>query len=528
MTDLILDAEVVAQLCRENMPELRDVLRLRRDAGHRNWLYVGQLTQILDLLTEAASADGESDPQCVARTTLKMFCEDCQWLSALAGDAELVCYTDPMAAALVQAAKRLGDDALILTGVDSRLQCGTPFVDATSAEISALDSKVEFIDLKTQQDHIRSAVETNMHRVLHHGRYVMGAEISQLEQRLAQSVGVDHCICVSSGTDALLIALIAMGVGPGDEVITSPFSFFASVEVIVLLGAKPIYVDIDPATFNIDADKIEAAVTKRTRVILPVSLYGQCSDMDTINAIALRYNLTVIEDAAQSFGATYKGRHSGGLSDVACTSFFPAKPLGAYGDGGACFTADASLATVLRQVRDHGQDRRYHHARLGVNGRLDTLQAAVLLAKLDIFEDEIKNRQKVADRYAEKLFNLHRDGLLVLPFLHPHNTSSWAQYTLRVGVRDALLAAMTEQGIPTAVHYPVPLYEQPALLQNDVDCPESGRAANEVISLPMHPYLKPETQDRIIGTLANALVVTGSGDRLYYDAESLKHEDRNN
>ncbi len=512
MTDLILDAEVVAQLCRDDMPELRDVLRLRRDNGHRNWLYVGQLSQILDLLTKAASAEGNSDPQCVARVKLANFCGDCQWLSALGGDAELICDTDPMAAALVEAAKRLGDGTRILTSIDSRLQCGTPFIDARSADITTLTSKVDFIDLKTQQDNIRSKVEANLHRVLHHGRYVMGAEIPQLEQRLAQSVGIDHCICVSSGTDALLIALIAMGVESGDEVITSPFSFFASVEVIALLGAKPIYVDIDPSTFNINVDKIEAAVTNRTRAILPVSLYGQCSDMDTINAIASRHNLTVIEDAAQSFGATYKGRRSGGLSDVACTSFFPAKPLGAYGDGGACFTSDASLATVLRQVRDHGQDRRYHHARLGVNGRLDTLQAAVLLAKLDIFEVELNNRQAVADRYTEQLSNFHRDGLLILPHVHPDNTSSWAQYTVRVGERDAIQTAMSEQGIPTAVHYPVPLYDQPGLLQIGVECPESNRAANEVISLPMHPYLKPETQDRIISALANSLgAVVSSG-----------------
>jgi UDP-2-acetamido-2-deoxy-ribo-hexuluronate aminotransferase len=390
-------------------------------------------------------------------------------------------------------------------------------MDVGSISVMTLDSNVDFIDLKAQQDRIRPVLESNMHRVLHHGRYVMGDEISQLEQQLAQIVGVDHCICVSSGTDALLIALMALGIGPGDEVITSPFTFFAAGEVIALLGAKPVYVDIDPATFNIDANRIETVVTDRSCAILAVSLFGQCADMDAINAIASRHSLAVIEDAAQSFGATYKGRCSGALSDIACTSFFPAKPLGAYGDGGACFTGDTSLAAVLRQIRDHGQDRRYHHARLGVNGRLDTLQAAVLLAKMDVFEGEMKKRQTVADRYAEQLSGLHGDGLLVLPHVHADNTSSWAQYTLRVGLRDAVQVAMTKQGIPTAVHYPVPLYDQPALFQSDVDCPECDRAADEVISLPMHPYLKLETQDKIIDALTNALTAT---DHLHYGAGS--------
>jgi UDP-2-acetamido-2-deoxy-ribo-hexuluronate aminotransferase len=301
------------------------------------------------------------------------------------------------------------------------------------------------------------------------------------------------------------MALMALEIGPGDEVITSPFTFFATAEVIALLGATPVYADIDPQTFNIDAAKIEAAITRRTRAIMPVSLYGQCAEMDEINVIGQRHSVPVIEDAAQSFGATYRGQRSCALSEVACTSFFPAKPLGAYGDGGACFTRDENLAIRLRQIRDHGQDRRYHHAHLGVNGRLDTMQAAVLLAKLDIFEDEINRRQVVAQRYAQQLAILESEGKLALPMVRSHNISSWAQYTIRVQGRNQLQQALAKNGIPTAVHYPVPLYRQPALTQNETNCPQSDRAADEVLSLPMHAYLGEAVQDRVSQTLAEAL-----------------------
>ena len=510
MTDLLLDASAVAAVCGRDNGDA-SWRAVRKDLQHQNrrvWLYLGELGDILEYLAEepAFVATGDSEDQVTAAGhTLADLARDCQWLAALAEDAHGLDDPDPMAAVLTRAASRLGEDTQIITANPRRLSRGQPFVDAASVLRQNVEASIGFIDLQAQQDRLRPQLESNLHRVLHHGRYVIGPEITELEAQLAGYVGVEHCICVSSGTDALLIAMMALGIGPGDEVITSPFTFIATGEMITLLGAKPVYVDIDPATFNIDADRIEAAVTDRTRIILPVSLYGQCADMDTISAIATRHELTVIEDAAQSFGATYKGRRSGALSDIACTSFFPAKPLGAYGDAGACFTRDEKLAATMRQVRDHGQDRRYHHVRLGINGRMDTLQAAVLLAKMDIFDDELQKRQAVVVRYAEQLAGLEHRDRLVLPWVHPDNTSSWAQYTLRASGRDALQTAMVGQGIPTAVHYPMLLYDQPALVQPGIDCAESDRAAREVISLPIHPYLEPVVQARITAALKKVL-----------------------
>ena len=510
MTDLLLDASAVAAVCGRDNGDA-SWRAVRKDLQHQNrrvWLYLGELGDFLEHLAEESAfvATGDSEDQVTAAGhTLADLARDCQWLAALAEDAHGLDDPDPMAAVLTRAASRLGEDTQIITANPRRLSRGQPFVDAASVLRQNVEASIGFIDLQAQQDRLRPQLESNLHRVLHHGRYVIGPEITELEAQLAGYVGVEHCICVSSGTDALLIAMMALGIGPGDEVITSPFTFIATGEMITLLGAKPVYVDIDPATFNIDADRIEAAVTDRTRIILPVSLYGQCADMDTISAIATRHELTVIEDAAQSFGATYKGRRSGALSDIACTSFFPAKPLGAYGDAGACFTRDEKLAATMRQVRDHGQDRRYHHVRLGINGRMDTLQAAVLLAKMSIFDDELQKRQAVVVRYAEQLAGLEHRDRLVLPWVHPDNTSSWAQYTLRASGRDALQTAMVGQGIPTAVHYPMLLYDQPALVQPGIDCAESDRAAREVISLPIHPYLEPVVQARITAALKKVL-----------------------
>ena len=262
---------------------------------------------------------------------------------------------------------------------------------------------MQFIDLKAQQARIEAEIQARIQAVLAHGRYIMGPEVAELEQRLADYVGVRHCVGVSSGTDALLVALMALDVGPGDEVITTPFTFVATAEVIALLGAVPRFIDIDPVTYNLDPGRIESAIGPKTRAIMPVSLYGQCADMDAINAIAARHGLPVIEDAAQSFGATYKNRRSCGLSTIGCTSFFPSKPLGCYGDGGACFTDDERLATLMRQVMNHGQDKRYSHPRLGINGRLDSLQAAVLLAKMGIFPDEVERRAAAGARYTALL-----------------------------------------------------------------------------------------------------------------------------
>jgi UDP-2-acetamido-2-deoxy-ribo-hexuluronate aminotransferase len=308
---------------------------------------------------------------------------------------------------------------------------------------------------------------------------------------------VKHCIGVSSGTDALLIAMMALEIGPGDEVITTPFTYFATGEMIILLGAKPVFVDIDEQTYNINPSKIEQAITAKTKAIVPVSLYGQCADFDRINSIAIKYGLPVIEDGAQSFGATYKGKKSCSLSTIGCTSFFPSKPLGGYGDSGACFTDNDELANVMRQVRVHGQDRRYHHLRIGINGRMDTIQAAILLVKLDLFKKEVQVRQALGENYSQLL----RENCpeIITPFIEKNNTSVYAQYTIQVKNRDELQRFLKNDGIPTAVHYPVCLNKQPATKTNEFNLPVSESLANKAMSLPMHPYLK-DSDMTIIGS----------------------------
>ncbi len=359
---------------------------------------------------------------------------------------------------------------------------------------------MQFIDLKSQQQPIRADIEQRIAKILDHGQYILGPEIGEMEQVLAEYVGAKHCISVASGTDALLIALMALEIGPGDEVITTPFSFIATAEVIALLGATPVFVDVDDKTYNLDPAKIEAAIGPKTKAIMPVGIFGQCADMDAINAIAATHGLPVIEDAAQSFGAEYKGRKSCGLSTIGCTSFFPAKPLGCYGDGGACFTDDEALDARMRELRNHGQDRRYHHPRVGINGRMDTLQAAVILSKMSLFPDEVQKRSELGAQYSQLL----AEANCTTPHIADGNLCVYAQYTLRVADRDSLAKQLADNGIPTAVHYPVTLDQQPALASC---CRVSGelnnahKIAEEVISLPMHPYLSDDDQR----TIANAV-----------------------
>jgi UDP-2-acetamido-2-deoxy-ribo-hexuluronate aminotransferase len=332
----------------------------------------------------------------------------------------------------------------------------------------------------------------------------MGPEVKELEDRLAAYTGARHCITVASGTEALLMSLMALGIGPGDEVITTPFTFAATAEVIVLVGAKPVFVDIEPDTCNIDASLIEAKITPRTKAIMPVSLYGQVSDMDEINAIAARHGgIPVIEDAAQSFGATYKGRKSCNLSTIGCTSFFPSKPLGCYGDGGAIFTNDDALAKALREIRVHGQERRYHHTRVGVGGRMDTLQCAVVLGKFDRFEWELRRRREIGARYSDLL----ADSSIELLTVCPDRDCVWAQYTVFVNDRPLVQAALQEQGIPTAVHYPKPLHYQPAYTQYCCPdcCKHSLRAAARVMSLPMSADVTEADQDRVTAALLRSV-----------------------
>ena len=354
---------------------------------------------------------------------------------------------------------------------------------------------IEFIDLKAQQARLKDKIEAGIQNVLTHGQYILGPEVKELEEKLAAYVGAKYCITCANGTDALQIAQMAFGIGPGDEVITPGFTYIATAETVAILGATPVYVDVNPNTYNLDVAQLEAAITPRTKAIIPVSLYGQCADFDVINTIAAKYNIPVIEDAAQSFGATYKGRKSCNLTTVACTSFFPSKPLGCYGDGGAIFTNDDELAKVIRQIARHGQDRRYHHIRVGMNSRLDTLQAAILLPKLEILDEEMQARQRVAETYT-KLFN--EAGVNTTPCIEAHNQSAWAQYTIQVENRDDVQAKLKEQGIPTAVHYPIPLNKQPAVANENVSLPVGDAIAERVMSLPMHPYLIVEAQEQIV------------------------------
>ena len=357
---------------------------------------------------------------------------------------------------------------------------------------------MQFVDLAAQQARIKVKIDANIQKVLAHGKYILGPEVGDLEAKLAEFCGAKYCIAVANGTDALQIAQMALGVGYGDEVIVPGFSYIATAETPALLGAKPVYVDVDPKTYTIDPAKLESAITSRTKAIIPVSLYGQCADFDTINVIAEKYGIPVIEDGAQSFGANYKGRKSCNLSSIGCTSFFPSKPLGCYGDGGAIFTNDDELATILRQIARHGQDKRYHHIRIGINSRLDTMQAAILLPKLEILAEEIELRNRVAERYT---LLLNQAGISTTPFVEEHNVSAWAQYTIKVRSRKKVQESLRVAGVPTSVHYPIPLNKQPAVADTGAQLPIGDSLAEVVLSLPMHPYLTESDLVTIVGAL---------------------------
>lgn len=364
---------------------------------------------------------------------------------------------------------------------------------------------MEFTDLKAQYRALKKDIDARIQRVLDHGQYILGPEVREMEEKLAAWTGAKHCVSVASGTEALLIALMALDIKPGDEVVTAPFTFVATAEVIVLAGARPVFVDVEEDTANLDASKLEAAITPRTRAIMPVSLYGQTPDMDEINAIAARHKLPVIEDAAQSFGATYKGRKSCNLSTIGCTSFFPSKPLGCYGDGGAIFVNDDALATAMREIRVHGQSGRYHHTRIGVGGRMDSIQCAVVLGKLGRFDWEIERRIALGRRYDSLLASL---GARVRPIqVRRDRTSVYGQYTVRTSERNALQEALKAKGIPTAVHYPLSLHQQPAYAAGyqGQSFPASEKLAREVLSLPFSADLQESDQDLIARSLAQAL-----------------------
>ncbi|WP_462321849.1 DegT/DnrJ/EryC1/StrS family aminotransferase [Halochromatium sp.] len=532
--DLLLDVDVAVDSCIGRQPWCDAVDRALAECvkeGGRLWLYAGSV-QTLDhrvrwALERAQAAEPEplSTRQLAERATalLKGFTADKHWLAALAGEGPVFDSPDPEHEQLLLALDRFAPGSIQLLTRDEDLlndhpeACVSPevFSQQPAAEIG-----IGFVDLKTQQDALRPQLEQRIHCVLHHGQYILGPEVVELERRLAAYTGAKHCISAASGTDALLISLMALGIGPGDEVITTPFTFVATVEVIVLVGATPVFVDIEPGTCNIDARLIEAKISDNTKAIMPVSLYGQPADMDAINAIAARHgNLPVIEDAAQSFGAEYRGNKSCNLSTIGCTSFFPSKPLGGYGDGGAIFTSDDDLAQACREIRVHGQSARYIHGRIGIGGRMDSLQCAVVLANLERFDQDIVQRQAVAQRYHQMLQPLMEktaekagekmgtDPVFdLLPWPAPDRTSVFAQYSLLVQERDGLQARLKQAGIPTAVHYPMPMNQQPAYTH--VCCPEctpvAAAISARIMSLPMHPHLSAAEQRRIVEAFAAA------------------------
>ncbi|PCI46008.1 MAG: aminotransferase DegT [Moraxellaceae bacterium] len=364
---------------------------------------------------------------------------------------------------------------------------------------------MQFINLDRQYKNIKKEIQHAINTVLEHGQYILGPEVDELEIELSRRTKSKHVIGVSSGSDALLIALLALDIRPGDEVITTPFSFIATAEMISVLGAKPVYADVESDTFNLNPQNIEPLITKNTKAIVAVSIFGQCANMDQINAIAEEYNLTVIEDAAQSFGATYKGRSSCALTQIAITSFYPSKPLGAYGDGGACFTRCDELAERMRKIRIHGQDQPYLHSRLGINGRLDTIQAAILLTKLKVLTLDLEKRRQAANYYTQQLNNA---GFAETPRIEKHNTSTYAQYTVLVKNRQAVQQILNTKGIPSAVFYPVPLNRQPATHNDSTPCPNSDRLSEHVLSLPLCAYMTKEEQDHVINHFIEAISET--------------------
>lgn len=368
--------------------------------------------------------------------------------------------------------------------------------------------QVPFIDLKTQYKALKESIDSRIHKVLEHGAYINGPEVIELEKKLVEFTGAKAALACSNGTDALLIPLMALGIGPGDEVITTAFSFIATAETIVLAGATPVYVDIDPKTFNLNIKEVEKAINSKTKAIMPVSLFGQLPDMDALNALAQKHGLHVIEDAAQSFGATYKGKRSCSMSIASGTSFFPAKPLGAYGDAGAIFTNDDKLAVAMKEIREHGSETRYYHTRLGVNARLDSIQCAVLIAKLERYPWEMEQRERIAQRYNTAFASIKADGFS-FPYVAPNHRSVWAQYTLTVKDRAAFQKKLQENGVPTSIHYPRIMPDQPWYKANANksvgDLNHSRWAADHVISLPMYPDMEDKTQDYVIEQVKKAL-----------------------
>lgn len=539
--DLLLDVNIVLDLCTPRLrwyDSAREALDRCRDSGGRLWLYVGSVQTmeytLRHALLEKSRDEGEelSIPQAalMARLILDEFSRDKHWLAALSGEGDVFGFNDPEDQQLIKALSRFPDGSIRLLTRDSSLIEKYPELAVRPENFCKepqLPSSIPFIDLKAQQDIVRPKLEKNIHTVLQHGRYILGPEVKELEGRLCEYTGAKHCIGVSSGTDALLMPLMAWGVGPGDAVFTTPFTFIATAEVIQLLGATPVFVDIEPRTFNIDPGRLETAIKAvrkddknlhplpaarhlKPKAIIPVDLFGLPADYDPIMAVARKYGLKVLSDSAQGFGSVYKGRRSGTLGHATATSFFPAKPLGGYGDGGAIFTDDKELAKVLDSIRVHGKGGdKYDNVRIGLNARLDTLQAAVLLAKLDIFHEELQRKQELADAYTNELEKGY--GKLWPPYIPEGLKSAWAQYSVLATdekLRASILAMLKEAGIPSMIYYPKPLHMQTAfsgLSYKEGDFPISEETSKKIFSLPMHGYMIDNQASNIIETISKVL-----------------------
>ena len=554
MRHLLLDVNIVVDICAHRAPffaaSAEAVIKCL-DCGGTVWLYAGSVQTMEYVLARELLRMSESEAESLSpplaiiksRRLLKAFSADKQWLAALSGEGNVFDSKDPEDEQLVVALDRFEPDEVALLTRDKKLLARTNRALSPEQYLAGNVSPVpvDFINLKCQQSAIRPQLERNIHTVLCHGKYIMGPEVNELEKRLAAFAGVKHCIGCASGTDALLMALMTMDVGPGDAIFTTPFTFIAAAEIISLLGATPVFVDIDPKTFNMDPGKLELAIkavktndpliyplpdnsklkTQNSKLnakgIIPVDLFGLPCDYDRINAIAKEHGLFVVEDAAQGFGGEYKGKKAGSLADIGCTSFFPAKPLGCYGDGGAVFTDDDATAEVLRSIRVHGKGtHKYDNARIGLNARLDTLQAAILNAKFDIFPQEIDLRNQVASKYTEFLSPLSfqlsplssNRFQLSAPSVSEGYKSVWAQYSLLSDKKDQIQSALKEKGIPTAVYYPKPLHLQTAfayLGYKDGDMPASEDCSKRIFSLPMHPYLEEREIERICKIIGNEI-----------------------
>lgn len=475
---------------------IRDHARRR---GDRMWIHMASLPvcvrEVNTRINTSHQPHHARDVLESAQKKLLSLLQECSLLASLSDEAEALLGENPELACARIAMSRLPRPVKRITY--SKEHDADAITPAEYLELPADKPPMPFIDLERQQHRLRAGLERAIHRVLHHGQYILGPEIDELESALARYVQVRHAITVASGTDALLIALMALDVGPGDEVITVPYTWISTAEVIALLRARPVFVDVEWDTMNMDPALLEAAITPNTKAIIPVGIFGQCADMTRINAIAATKGIPVIEDAAQCFGATHYGRKSCSLSLVGCTSFFPSKPLGCYGDGGAIFTNDDALAEKMRQIRVHGQKIKHQHPLIGLNGRMDTLQAAIVLEKLKVFDEECRLRREVARRYDVFLEGHPR---IHTPRIRPENTSVYAQYTIRLDNPEAAGSALQKEGIPSVSYYKTPLHMQGAfsyLHYKKGDFPVSERIAETCLSLPMSPMLTPAEQQRI-------------------------------